>query len=525
MVAARSRREEAAASPAPSDVPGNDWTLLEVEPAHEREPAERVTVVVEPAAGDTAAALTAAALEAQSYPSTLVEVIGPGEEREPDGEVVILLGAGAVPEPGLLAAHARWHRAAADVVSVAPVAPVDGRGLDPDAVRSAASQGRLEQLLEGRGSGSPELAVEDFELLLELTGALTERLGGLYCAAALGIVGLRRDTYLEAGGPADPGMPASLRRLDLAQRLACAGTVLAPETSVRAWSVAGDEDVRLLAAATRAALERRTIELDHPGAAALVALEPFRPAASSLRFRRPALVVNVDATGAQAGELLATTDAVLGGRHGDLELRVQVDESHPGRSEIAAALEREPRAAIAASSIEGPCESPFQIVLPAAALPDPRTIGDLHRLLVDEDAGALHVTVPGAPPDETMITAFATPALRRARRVAARTGEDPQHVLGRLFGERWVSGVEVSVRRHGVDEPHVTEHGPLAAATDLRHERTQHLRFRDRVEDLAGRIADRSDAVARQALRARGWRLRAERLERRLRELGDQGRA
>ena len=98
---------------------------------------------------------------------------------------------------------------------------------------------------------------------------------------------------------------------------------------------------------------------------------------------------------------------------------------------------------------------------------------------------------------------------------------DPAVLLGSLFGERWVSGVEVSIRRRGAAEPQVTEHGPLAAATDLDHERTQHLRHQGRADTLQSRADRFAQRAVRERLRARGERLRAERLEARLAELGE----
>ena len=507
----------ATASPPPAAVPGNDWTLLDALAASDAE-GTSVSVVVEQGEPE-AVALTLAALAAQRDPGPPIDVIEPGDDREPAGEVVVFLGAGTAGDPGLLAAHARWHSAAADAVSVGPVAAVDGGGIDVAEVERAAGDGRLATLLDPRRAGDRD---DPFGLAFDLTAKLTETADGLFLAAALtGPLAVRRDTYLAAGGAAPADLPAALRRLDLAYRLACSGAVFAPEASVPAWTVGGREQAVLARAIAAAAAERRTLELDHPEAAALVPLEPFRAAASARRLRRPAVVVNVDAGGEPASEVAATIAPVLGGRHGDLELRIQVADSHPERDEIAGLVAGDPRATIAPASTEGPCQSPYQVVLPAVALPDPRTIADLHRLLTTERAGALHVTVPGAPPDETMIEAHSTAALLRARRVAAASGEDVDETVGRLFGERWVSGIEVSVRRHGVEEPHVTEHGPLAAATDPEHERTQHLRFRDRADDLEARAVEQERMIVAERLRARRERLRAERLERALRDIGE----
>ncbi len=162
------------------------------------------------------------------------------------------------------------------------------------------------------------------------------------------------------------------------------------------------------------------------------------------------------------------------------------------------------------------------------------------------------MTVPGEVPRNAMVEVAATGPLARARRLSAylRAHEppepaaepvvemptvpgngnggappvdptDPAVLLGALFGERWVSGVEVSVRRRGAAEPQVTEHGPLAAATDLDHERTQHLRHQGRADTLQSRADRFAERAVRERIRAREERLRAERIEARLAELGE----
>jgi hypothetical protein len=508
------RGAAAVGSPPPAAAPGNDWTLLEVPPAGEVEPSATISVLIEGRDSAGAATLTTAALAAQGYPESLVEVIAAGDGREPEGDLLMLLGPGTIPCADHLAAHARWHQAAADAVSLSPAKPIDGAGLDPGVLQPGGGA-TLAALLEPRRAGE-----DPFGLVLDLTADLTDLQGGLFLAAALGTLGVRRETYLAAGGAASDDLPAPLRRLDLAYRLSCHGALFAPETSAPAWTVTGRDETELAGAIAAAAIAGRTLELDHPEAASLVPLAPFRPTGSPRRFRRPALTIDLDVGGEPASEVLATIEPVLGGRLGDLELRIQVDDGHPEREALAAAA-GDPRATIGPPSTGAFCESPFQVLLPAVALPDRRTIADLHSLLVVEGVGALHVTVPGAPPDETMIEAVATGPLARARRVATATGEETEVALGRLFGERWVSGVEVSVRRHGVEEPHVTEHGPLAAATDAEHERIQHLRFRDRADDLDVKTAAQARRVIAERLRTREERLRAEQLEARLREYGE----
>jgi hypothetical protein len=458
--------------PPPASVPQRLWRDIEIPPLGELDARARVTVLVD---GDG----RAAALPDQTYPADLIEVLGPGD-GDPQGDLVLVLPAGASPAPALVEAHARWHHAVADAVSLGPVAPEGG--------------------------------VDDaLGLVRDLTRDLTDFAGGCHLAAADGTFAVRRDLFLDAGGAGEA--PAGLRRLDLLYRLHAAGAVFVADTDARARNATGD----LAPALARACEAGETMELELPAAAALVPLPPFREVASARRHARPALTVNLPvAASTPTEEALATIAGVLSGRLGDLELRVQVDPAHPAPDAIAGALGADPRAALAPSSLEGGCEAPFQVTLPPEAALDPRTLADLHELAVGEEAGALHVTVPGEAPQDAMIEVVATAAWRRARRLAAATAETEAQVIGDLFGERWMSGVEVSTRRHGIDEPQVTEHGPLAAATDLDHERNAHLRFRERAEDLAERAAALGQRTLAERLRAREERRAAERAEARL---------
>lgn len=465
-------------APEPASVAADHWRDIEVPQLGAWAPQERVTVLIDGDAGQSGP--TVAALREQSYPAELIDVVEPEASREPSAGVVILVAAGAVPAREFVEAHARWHHAVADAVSFGPLEPGD--------------------------PGTPE----PLGLVIDLTRDLTDPAGGYHLAAAEGSVAMRAELLREAGGPGDA--PGAVGRLDLAHRLLSAGAVFAAEPEARARG----EAPGLAAAVARACEAGRSLELELPAAAALVALPPFRDAASPRRHTRAALAVNVWVGEAITDEAVATITGALGGYMGDIELRVQVPDGHPGRERIAATVGADARASLGPSTLDEPCEAPFQATVPAAAMLDPRTVADLHELALGEDVGALHVTVPGARPQDAMIEVVSTAAWRRSQRLARATGEPTVEIMGRLYGERWVSGVEVSTRRHGIEEPQVTEHGPLAKATDLGHERNAHLRFRERAEDMAGRAAALGERTLVERLRARAERQAAERVESRL---------
>ena len=465
-------------APEPASVAADHWRDIEVPELGSWAPRERVTVLIDGDAGQSGP--TVAALREQSYPAELIDVVEPEASREPGDGVVILVAAGVVPAREFVEAHARWHHAVADAVSFGPLEPGDPATPEP------------------------------LGLVIDLTRDLTDPAGGYHLAAAEGSVAMRAELLREAGGPGDA--PNAVRRLDLAHRLLAAGAVFAAEPEARARGKAPG----LAAAVARACESGKSLELDLPAAAALVALPPFRDPASPRRHTRAALAVNVRVDEADTDEAVATITGALRGHMGDIELRVQVPDAHPGRERIAAAVGADPRASLGPSTLDEPCEAPFQVTVPTAAMLDPRTVADLHELALGEDVGALHVTVPGTRPQDAMIEVVSTAAWRRSQRLARATGEPAAEILGRLYGERWVSGVEVSTRRHGIEEPQVTEHGPLAKATDLGHERNAHLRFRERAEDMAVRAAALAERTLVERLRARAERQAAERVESRL---------
>jgi hypothetical protein len=462
-------------APSPAAPPQALWRDVEVAPLGTLAPEASISILVD---GEDAAP-GRDMISAAGYPADLVEVAALGDA--PGGDVVVVVPPDAAPVAAFLEAHARWHHAAGDVVSLGPVCPRSGED----------------------DSG--------LSLVRDLTRDFTDPAGGHHLAAADGTIAVRRELFEEAGGAGTA--PAGLRRLDLLYRLHCAGALFADEPEALAYGAPGD----LAPAVARACEEGRALELELPEVAALVALPPFRETASARRRTRAALAVNVPVVqDTPAEDALATIAGALGGRLGDLELRVQIDPRHPAHEEVAAAVAADARAGLDESSLGEASEVPFQVTVPPVAALDPRTLADVCELALGEDAGALHVTVPGAAPQDAMIEVVATAAWRRSKRLAEATGEPSEQVLGRLFGERWVSGVEVSTRRHGVEEPQVTEHGPLAAATDLDHERNAHLRFRERANDLAERAETLGRRTILERLRAREERRAAERVEARL---------
>jgi hypothetical protein len=269
-----------------------------------------------------------------------------------------------------------------------------------------------------------------------------------------------------------------------------------------------------------------------------------RPVGAGRVFARPAMVVNLAVGSEPATEVLETVDAVLTGRFRDLELRLQVDGGHPGRALIMEACAADPRIRLAPSSAAGFCASPFQVALPVQAVPDPGALGRIHELMTSERLGLLRVSLPrrlgglgsllrglpaaasgrrdgsstpsGRTGGSETVEVVASGALARARRIAGSESGDWRSLLGELFGQRQVAGAEAGIRRRGAPEPEVPEAGGLGPASDLAHERAEHLRQRARAYTNLERAERYAQRAVRERMRASQEKARADRLEARL---------
>lgn len=548
-------------APPPADVPGNAWTAVEVSEVGGFTPLESVSVVVSGPDPDGHLPLTLAALSEQSYPRSLTEVVvevdpggsGPGMEgvsgdltvkrsspaealAAAEGDVVLFVPAGALPERELVEAHARWHHAVSDAASAGVTRRIDAGGLEPGPVGEAQREGRLQDLLRSRTGGENEDTVA-LEAFLERSGGLTEQRPDLFRVAARGTVAVRAETLRAAGEPAEV-RDHRLARLDLAYRLDCAGCLFVPERAALGYTPYPEPWIPTAetsdAAAEEPAATATATAGVPPRGESLIPVRGFRRRGSGRVFERPAMVVNVSGEERGAAEVLESVDAVLRGRLSDLVVRVQLSGAHPERALVEAACAADPRVRIGPPSTDGPSDVPYQVTMPADALVDDGALDAIHAMMGEERIGALHVTVPSragrlplrrAPVAErflrrSTVEVVASGPLARARRVAAHRSEAPEAVLGRLFDERRVDGAGLGIRRRGAAaEPESGADDALGPAADLAHERAEHLRYRARAATSQARLDRQAQRLFRERLRSGHERTRAERLEARLARL------
>ena len=216
-------------APLPARVRGNDWRAVERAldvPALAFAPCLGVSVVVPCYQGSGELAIALAALEKQTYPRALFEVVvvddgsevpleAPADSpldlcivRQPrhgfglararnNGvraarhDIVVFLDADLVAAEDLIAAHARWHHAVADAVTLGFCRYVSAAGVDPPTVRASAD---LAGLFAGRSFDVPWT-----ERHMARTGDLTAPRDDLFRAVVGNNIGVRRAFFDEIG--------------------------------------------------------------------------------------------------------------------------------------------------------------------------------------------------------------------------------------------------------------------------------------------------------------------------------------
>lgn len=443
--------------PPSAAVPHNRWPDLAVAAAETLEPTATVSVVI-PCRDDTAnLERTVAALNTQTYPSHLVEILivddgsdpaidgqaleelvgrlapdwagslsvlaqerfgfGAGRARnlgasQSHGEILLFLDADILLERDGLAQHARWHHAARDVVVLGVYRAVDVDGIDAAAVAAAEEIGAL---LTGREVTEPAWLTSFIERRKQLTG----RHRDLFAAMTGCNVSLRRDLYDDVGGFTFFGL-RGIEDTELAWRLFTAGAVFVPEPGATGWHQGARHFDGEEKDATK---RRRTPLLQHAIPASTV-----RPTAAR-RFDVAKAVITIDVTDVPYDAVLTAVDAALASSVRDVAVHLDGLPEHPdadllretfGPDGRVTGLDGEPAARF--------CE--IRITAPATVPLAPDTVAVLLDTLAQRRVGLVRVGHA-----DTGVRAVTARAAERAVRVAADRDEAQIHtVIEELFG-------------------------------------------------------------------------------------------
>ena len=426
----------AVAGPPPASVRYNDWRQLDVPPPDAFRPALPVSVIVIHYEAPRALALTLAALEGQTWPRDLFEVVIVDDGSSPPLErprstplavtvvcqehrgfgaararntgvraaahdILLFLDGDMLPEAGWLAAHARWHHAAGDLLTLGFRTHVAVDDLRPETVRNR--PGSLRDLFAGRPA-DPSFV----ESHMARTRELTSRDDDLFRLLVSANFGIGRGFYELVGGFDESFTRWGWEDTEFAYRACTRGGVLVPVRDAFAWHQGRRSEDR--------ERKERSLRRQQAKVAHLIAHDEFRDAHPGRTFQVPQYVVTVEAEDAPAARIAEATETLLADRVHDLVVRIGLPEGDERRAWLQDQLGPDPRVLVGpprAALDEFPASS-FHVTLPAGA---GFARGVVHRLR--RELGPA-VTAAAVLPDGSRVAITRAWALHRAHRTARR---------------------------------------------------------------------------------------------------------
>ncbi len=379
-------------SPKPTSVRYNDWRQVAVEPLETFTPVMPVSVII-PCYQTPAETLarTLAALEGQTYPSDLFEVVLADDGSEPplsrprstpldvkvvrqeclgfgaararntgaraaSGEILIFLDSDMLAEAGWLAAHARWHHAVSDALTIGSYAHVSVDDVDEETIRRR--MGTLRDLFSDRRS-DPHWT----ESHMARTDDLTSRADDLFRIVESGNLGVGRGFYESTGGFEESFTRWGMEDTEFGYRAYTRGCLLAPVRNAFAWHQGRWKEDR--------EAKNRSHRLQRAKAANLIAHDGFRARRPGLVFDVPQYVVTINAGRGPAEAVIKTIANILADRAGDLVVRIETPAGggHGREARFRGEFGADPRVRVAPSggALDEFPVSPFHVALPPGA--------------------------------------------------------------------------------------------------------------------------------------------------------------
>ena len=406
-------------TPPPADVRGNDWRSLGVAPPDVFEPLLPVTVVVPYYEAPEALALTLAGLERQTYPLDLFEVIvvddgsdppldlatltlaalegaGPSRlslrvvhqedlgfglararnngARAAQGDVLVFLDCDMVPEADWLAAHARWHHAASDLLTLGFRHHVEVDGIGAPDVRDR--PGTLADLFSGRTIQRPEW----IERRMEVTDDLASDADDVFRVVTGGNFAVSKKFFETAGRFDESFTQWGSEDIEFGWRAYALGAVLVPERAALCWHQGAGA---VLSEDETISLTQQRDKLSH-----LIPDRRLRVSPPGRSYTIPQFVVTVEPGHNDEADVLDTVEQVLASDIHDLV--VWVDE-RPGEvfERLRRLLDPDPRVSVGdagGAALAHPAAA-FHVRVPAGAQVRPRMLGRLQNQLGTAAAG------------------------------------------------------------------------------------------------------------------------------------------
>ena len=433
-----SQRHDAPRALRPAAVPYNDWRQVPMPVADAFQPRQPVSVVIPYFERQNALERTLAALDRQTYPCELFEVVvvddgsrtppsipagtgldiaviaqqrrgfGAGRARNLGAraarhDILVFLDADIVAGRRLLEAHARWHHAVTDALTLGLRTFVDAAGVDAGAIRRA---GHLERLFETQGRSEPDWR----EPYLALTDDLAASRDGAFRAMSSCQFGIRKAFFDEVGGFDESFDRYGLEDTELAYRAQVLGALLVPVREARSWHQGRWATDRV---SKRRALRSQLAKVEQ-----LIAHPEYRASAPGRIFDVPRFVVNVPTGNGSAQAVAKTVETALCDDETDLIVRIELPQHAPAADArtLRDRFGADPRVRISApgTALDEFPATPFHVCVPAGVGLAQGVVRRLHAKL------GLAVSVAAVLDDGSRIALTRTWALHRVRRAGGR---------------------------------------------------------------------------------------------------------
>ena len=372
-------------TPRPQLVRYNDWRRVELPAPEAFVPELPVSVVMPYYAQPEELGRTLAALEGQTYPRELFEVVvvddgspeplerpstpldvkvvrqedlGFGVARARNAgvraaahDILLFLDADLLPEAEWVAAHARWHHAVPDAMTQGFWLRVSVDGVDAGTIRSR--PGTLKELFAGQ-----EANWFQGRQLHSTFDRASRASDDMFGTVAGGNLGIRRGFHELVGGFDESFTQWGKEDTEFGYRACTRGGLLVPVREAFAWHQGFWEGREY---------KRPSEELQLAKVAHLIAHPRYRTGTAGRTFTVPQYVVTVRGDGLSADRLLEAVERVLCGPMHDLVVRLELPEDHADRVWLERHLGPDPRVRVAPSrsALEEFPASAFHVTLPA----------------------------------------------------------------------------------------------------------------------------------------------------------------
>jgi glycosyltransferase involved in cell wall biosynthesis len=427
----------------------NGWRHLRSSEVHDSLP-ELVSVIVPYYEDQEALDRTLAALDHQTYPTDRFEVsvVDDGSSANPvlgdhpyssrvlgqvrdgsglaraqdlgarsaEGTILVFLDSDMMPEPTFVAAHAKWHSAYSNLVTIGPRNHVDIDHVSIEDVATAAQSGSLGSLFDPLSVETPRWIAEHLERSEHLTAGEYQ-----WRVMSGGNLGLRADTYAEAGGINTTFNRWGGEDNEFAYRLLQLGYVAVPEPAALCWHQGALVD---LDADERTLLKKQKPKLLHS-----IADRSYRRDDRGALYEVPSCIVQFDMDGRVTSTELVDQSIVrlLGTRGFDGIVQLPSLGEEPDQF-LDERYEHEGR--VVRELPDAAAFSPIHLALPVGLTWKPDSLRRIERAVGPPDTGQL---VLDKPVGAVVVTST------RARNGARRAGPF-ESSMEELYGIRHESG-------------------------------------------------------------------------------------